>query len=102
MDRQHPTEARIMRHDAAPVQSGPARLERWIVEFEPQSPSEPDPLMGWSTSKDVCQQVRIPFDSLAEAETYCRREGLSWVVRRPRARPRRPRSYADNFLSRTG
>lgn len=90
-------EARIVCHDPHPVQAGPHRLEQWVVEFEPEAKPGIEPLMGWTSSTDMLQQVRIPFATLAAAETYCRRRGLAYVIQAPRHRKRRPRSYADNF-----
>ncbi len=91
-------EVRIVHLGAAPVQSGPARDHGWVVEFEPEAPPGHDPLMGWTSSTDPRQQVRLTFPSLAAAEAYCRREGLDWVVHLPHRRGGRRRSYADNFL----
>ena len=95
-------EARVFSADAAPVQSGPARRNQWIVEFEPISATGIDALMGWSSSSDVRQQVRLVFGSLAAAEEYCRREHLPYTVTPPRRHPRRPRPYSDNFLPAEG
>ena len=89
-------EARITHRDAQPVQSGPAQLEQWLVEFAPETPPDIDPLMGWVSSTDVKQQVRMAFPSQAEAEAYCRRHGVEYVVR-PQIRHVRRRTYADNF-----
>lgn len=92
-------EARIYRRSAAPVQSGTARTAEWIVEFEPAQPPDIDPLMGWLSSGDVLQQVRMSFADLGSAEAYCRREGIPYTVTRPVMRPHRPRTYAENFES---
>ncbi len=90
--------ARIIRRDAQPVQSGPALLEEWMVEFEPLEAPTTDPLMGWVSSTDMLQQVHLGFATLAEAETYCRRLGVPYVIQAPVRRHHRPRSYADNFI----
>ena len=35
-----------------------------------------DPLMGWTSSSNTNQQVRLVFDNRAEAETYAHLEHL--------------------------
>jgi hypothetical protein len=91
-------EARISRRSAEPVQSGRAHADEWIVEFEPAIRPDVDPLMGWLSSCDVLQQVRMSFPDLQSAESYCRREGLAYTVVIPHKGKRRPRSYAENFM----
>jgi ETC complex I subunit conserved region len=89
-------EARISHREARPVQSGPARMEQWLVEFAPETPPDTDPLMGWLSSTDANQQLRMAFATQAEAEGYCRRRGLDYVVH-PVIHRSPHRSYAENF-----
>jgi hypothetical protein len=91
-------EARISRRTPAPVQSGPALKEEWLLEFEPVEKPETEPLMGWISSCDMLQQVRLGFPSLVAALVYCRREGIPYTVTQPHKRPKR-RSYSQNFES---
>lgn len=91
-------EARLYRRDASPVQSGPAHAGEWILEFEPVLSPGIEPLMGWTSSQDVLQQIRLTFDSLEAAEHYCRREGVAWTVLPPPKSRRKRKSYADNYL----
>ena len=91
------TAVHIVRHDAYPMQAGPARQEAWVAEFEPVTAPEIDPLMGWTSSTDMMQQVRIPFATLAAAEVWCRGRGLDYTIHAPRRGPRQRRTYGDNF-----
>lgn len=90
--------ARIYRPTPSPVQAGRARQSTWLVEFEPHLKPGIDPLMGWISSGDPLQQVRLSFNSLEEALAYCRRQGLATDVEMPAPHRHRPRSYTDNFL----
>jgi hypothetical protein len=69
-----------------------------MLEFEERSSSLPDPLMGWSSSRDTLGFVRIKFPSCEDAVAYARRHGITATV----AKPHRPklviRSYASNFM----
>ncbi len=88
---------RIFKPAKTAMQSGEARTREWLLEFEPESPSAPEPLMGWISSADTKAQVRLEFDTKEEAIAYATREGLAYTVVEPK--PRKPirKSYADNF-----
>jgi hypothetical protein len=53
--------------------------------------------MGWTSSGDVRQQLRLRFDSKEEAIAYCEREGIAYQVFDSEPLKRRAMSYADNF-----
>ncbi len=91
-------QVRIYRPARSAMQSGTGNTKRWLVEFEPQSSRQIDPLMGWISSRDMRSQLRLSFDTKEEAIAYCEREGFTYKVfaERPQ-RPVRPKSYADNF-----
>ena len=91
--------ARIYCPAKTPTQSGRAKTERWLLEFEPEAPREIDPLMGWTSSGDMRQQVRLWFDSKEAAVAYAEREGLAYRVEEAKPRQRRVSAYADNFKS---
>jgi hypothetical protein len=91
--------ARISRRTPAPVQGGKALESAWLVEFDPTEKPDIDPLMGWVSSCDAQQQVRMGFPDLDSAVAYCEREGIPYDVIPPAPRRKRPRSYADNFES---
>jgi hypothetical protein len=89
--------ARIFRPARTAMQSGEARSKEWVLEFAPASAREIDPLMGWTSSRDMKGQIRLSFDTREEAVAYAERNGLAYRVMEPK--PRRPvrKSYADNF-----
>lgn len=90
--------ARVYSPSPSPMQAGRARAGKWLVEFEPHLKPGIDPLMGWDTSADPLQQVRMSFNSLEEALAYCRRERLATDVEMPAPHKPKPKSYTDNFL----
>jgi hypothetical protein len=89
--------ARIYRPAKTAMQSGRANTKVWILDFEPGAKRTRDPLMGWTSSADTRQQVRMRFESKEAAIAYCDRHGLEYVVREPHERKITPKSYADNF-----
>ena len=91
--------ARICCPAKSATQSGQAKSQRWLLEFEPEARREIDPLMGWTSSGDMRQQIRLWFASKEEAIAYAKREGLAYRVEEPKQRKRRTMSYSDNFKS---
>lgn len=79
------------------MQSGRARTNQWILEYEPQARKVADPLMGWFGSGDMRRQIRLRFSSLDEAMAYADRHSITYTVHKPHARRIQPKSYADNF-----
>ena len=79
------------------MQSGKARTKEWFLDYEPEQPREIEPLMGWTSSGDTRQQLRLWFDTKEEAVAYASREGIAFRVEEPHEIQRRTQSYSDNF-----
>lgn len=91
--------ARIFRPAPNAMQSGRGKSKDWVLVFEQATAREIEPLMGYTSSADTRQQVRLTFDTLEEAEAYARRNGLAyWVQPAQESTPKRS-SYSDNFRS---
>jgi ETC complex I subunit conserved region len=89
--------ARIYRPSRTTTQSGLARSKLWVLEFEPATARQIDPLMGWTSSGDMASQVRLNFATKEEAIAYAGRNGLSYRVEESKPAPRKILSYSDNF-----
>ena len=89
--------AQIYQQPKTAMQSGRAGTQEWVLAFEPDSPQQPDPLMGWPGGGDSDMQVRLRFDTREEAEAFARQRGLNYQVELPRPLRFVPKSYSDNF-----
>jgi len=89
--------ARIFRPSKTAMQSGRAGTRRWVLEYEPATPREPDPLMGWSSAGDTLNEVRLKFATLDEAKEFAEKKGLDYTIVEPHERAFKPKNYADNF-----
>jgi hypothetical protein len=89
--------ARIYKPAKTAMQSGEARTKEWVLEHEPASPRRIDPLMGWTSSADTRQQLRLLFDTKEEAVAYAERSGIAYSLAEPNPRRQVRKSYADNF-----
>src|ERR1700744_6233267 len=94
--------ARIFKPAKNAMQSGKAQTQEWRLTYEPEQPRSIEPLMGWTSSGDMRQQLTLHFDTKEDAVAYCEREGIRVQVREPKARVRRQAAYADNFAFRGG
>jgi hypothetical protein len=89
--------ARIYKPAQTAMQSGPARAKEWVLEYEPEAPREIDPLMGWTSSRDMKAQIRLSFDTKEEAIAYAERSGIPYRLTEPKSRQPVRKTYADNF-----
>ena len=89
--------ARIYKPARTAMQSGTAKTKEWVLDYEPEQPRTVEPLMGWTSSGDMKQQVRLHFYSKEDAIAYCEREGIAYQVFEAKEPVRRTIAYADNF-----
>ena len=89
--------ARIHRPAKSAMQSGRAQTRKWVLEYEPASRRDPDPLMGWSSARDTLNEVQLRFDTLDEALAFAKKHGLEYTLIEDHLRTPKVKSYADNF-----
>ena len=89
--------ARIFRPSKNAMQSGRAKTHDWVLEFDQETPRSVDPLMGYTSSGDMRQQVRLKFETQEEAVAYAKRNGIAYRVIEPHGRKEKRFSYSDNF-----
>ena len=95
--------ARIYKPGKTATQSGMARTKQWLLVLELDRPREIEPLMGWTSSGDTRQQLRLWFETRDDAVAYAERQGIPYRVEEPHELKRRTMSYSDNFkVSRIG
>ncbi len=89
--------ARIYNPAKTAMQSGTRNTKNWVLEFDPQSPKSIDPLMGYTSSGDMTQQVRLKFSTKEEAVAYAERNNMQFRVDEESKRKYHRASYSDNF-----
>jgi len=89
--------ARIYRPARTAMQSGTAKTHHWELEYDQESPRTIEPIMGYTSSRDMKQQIHLTFDSREEAVGYAERNGIDYRVIEPHNPKRRRIAYADNF-----
>jgi hypothetical protein len=96
------TTARIFKPAKNAMQSGRAKTREWQLDYEPEQPRMVEPLMGWTSSGDMKQQLTLRFRTKEEAIAYCERKGIPYQVLEPKESLQRQIAYADNFSFRRG
>ncbi|MCP3731630.1 ETC complex I subunit [Sphingomonas sp. MG17] len=89
--------ARIYQRPKNAMQSGRARTDRWVLEFDPAEQQQADPLTGWAGSGDTRAQLRLNFPTLEAAQDYAARENIAYHVVPAPQRKLKLQAYADNF-----
>ena len=89
--------ARINKPSRNAKQSGKGKSDSWLLEFEAEAPRTTDPLMGWTSSGDTRQQLKLSFATRELAVAYAERAGLAYVVATEPPERAHKKSYSDNF-----
>ncbi len=79
------------------TQSGRGKVKRWILEYELETPRQPESLMGWVSSGDTLNQVKMSFDTKEEAIAFAEKKNWRFTCVEPQKRLLKGRTYLDNF-----
>ena len=91
------SQARIFQRPKNATQSGRAGTDLWVLEYLSSTAQAADPLTGWNGQADTQAQVRLTFPTLAAAQAYAEKKGVSAHVV-PSPQPKlKLQAYADNF-----
>jgi hypothetical protein len=92
--------ARIYQPSKTAMQSGKAKTQVWVLEFEQDAARRIDPLMGWTSASDMdSNQVRLKFDSKDAAIAYATEKGIPHQVFEKADAEPVVKSYSDNFAT---
>ena len=89
--------ARIFRPAKSALQSGRAHTRKWVLEYEPATRRQLEPLMGWTSAEDTLNEVQLRFETMEEAIAFATKNALDYTVIAPHDATAKPKSYADNF-----
>eukprot|EP00842_Homolaphlyctis_polyrhiza_P000151 jgi/Hompol1/1136/HPOL_001065-RA len=78
------------------MQSGTMETTHWKIDFDTEARWE-NPLMGWASSADPVQALRIKFDTKEAAIAFAERQGYDYWVQEPKDRKFEVQSYSANF-----
>ena len=79
------------------MQSGFKKTKLWLAEYISEVEKVKDTLMGWNSSLDTKEQIRIFFDTKDQAIEWAKKNGEQFIVVEPKERKIKPKNYASNF-----
>jgi hypothetical protein len=78
------------------MQSGRGKIKKWILEFNIRDPKT-NVLMGWESSDDTLEEVKLKFSSKEKAIDYATNNNIEYTVFEPKQKKFVIKSYEDNF-----
>jgi len=90
--------AKIYQPTKTAMQSGKARTKFWILEFN-KSNSNKDFVMGWTSSSNTDEQIKLKFETQEQAITYAKENNIRFDLITNKKNKLIIKAYADNFLN---
>ena len=90
--------AKIYQPVKTAMQSGKARTKFWILEFS-KSNSNKDFVMGWTSSANTNEQVKLKFETQEQAIAYAKQNNIPFDLITHKKNKLIIKAYADNFLN---
>ncbi|KAI9294001.1 hypothetical protein K502DRAFT_317556 [Neoconidiobolus thromboides FSU 785] len=81
------------------MQSGINATRKWLIDFDILEGSGrwENTLMGWASSADAVQALKIKFGTKEQAIMFAEKQGWNYTVQEPKQKSFRKKLYADNF-----
>ncbi|KAJ1987420.1 ndufs4 NADH dehydrogenase Fe-S protein subunit [Dimargaris cristalligena] len=95
----HSRMVRIFKPTKSAMQSGTAATQNWRVDFDVIDHGDrwENQLMGWASSADYMQAIRMKFKTKEAAVEFAEKQGWNYYVQEPKVRAFKPKVYAENF-----
>ncbi len=91
-------QAYIYQPSKTSMQSGLRNTKDWILIFAHDGSRKIEPSMGWISSKDTMQEVRMKFPNKESAIAFAEKNQFNFEVITPKQKKFVKRTYAENFL----
>lgn len=79
------------------MQAGKIHSNKWVLDYIPNMPKMIEPLMGYTSTGDMMQQIKLIFDNKEDAISYAEREGIAYIVMNKPLIKKHRKAYSDNF-----
>ena len=89
--------AKIYKPSKTAMQSGTKKFDKWIIEFITEKPGI-NPLMGWESSTDTFNSVKLEFKTKELAIEYSKKNKIDYELIESKNRKIIKKSYSDNFI----
>ena len=89
--------AKIYKPSKTAMQSGIKKFDKWIIEFITEKTGI-NPLMGWESSTDTFNSVKLEFKTKELAIEYSKKNKIDYELIESKNRKIIKKSYSDNFI----
>ena len=91
-------QARIYQPAKTAMQSGRNNSRHWLLEFMHNGSRAIEPIMGWTSSQDMLQEVHLKFPDKEAAIAFASNNNIEYELIEPQKKKIFKSAYADNFL----
>ena len=88
---------KIYKPTKSSMQSGLGKTKKWLAEYIIETDKVKDTLMGWNSSTDTKEQIKMFFDTKEQAIEWAKKNNYQYFVEEPKKRKIKIKSYASNF-----
>ena len=88
---------KIYKPSKSSMQSGLGKNKQWLAEYISEKDKIKDDLMGWNSSLDTKEQIKMFFQTKEQAIEWSKKNNEQFVVIEPKKRKIKPKNYASNF-----
>ena len=89
--------AKIYKPTKTAMPSGTKKYDKWIIEFFTEDTGV-NPLMGWESSTDTLDEIKLEFSSKELAIEYAKKNKIAFELIEPHSRKITKKSYSNNFI----
>jgi len=88
---------KIYKPSKSSMQSALGNTKQWLAEYIHEKDKIKDTLMGWNSSLDTKEQIKIFFETKEQAIEWAKKNNEQFIVIEPKERKIKPKNYASNF-----
>ena len=88
---------KIYKPSKSSMQSGLGKTKQWLAEYISEKDKTKDSLMGWNSSVDTKEQIKIFFGTKEQAIEWSKKNNEQFILIEPKERKIKPKNYASNF-----
>jgi len=88
---------KIYKPSKSSMQSGLGKTKQWLAEYISEKDKTKDSLMGWNSSSDTKEQIKIFFDTKEQAIEWSKKNNEQFIVIEPKERKIKPKKLCIKF-----
>jgi len=88
---------KIYKPTKSSMQSGLGKTKKWLAEYIIETDKVKDTLMGWNSSTDTKEQIKMFFETKEQAIEWSKKNNQQFIVIEPIGRKNKQKNYASNF-----